>query len=186
MNKSMIAGSLIGAAAVTAGGVSAVNYYQEAQAPQYAEIVAVTAQHKTVQEPKQYCEDVVITEQAEVKDENRVTGTIAGALIGGILGNQVGGGSGQKLATVAGAAAGAYAGNKVQENVQQNNTTTRTEQQCTTRLESRKILTGYEVQYRIGEEAGSTIVENKPTAQRYEIEGDQPQFNKPITKQPSA
>lgn len=186
MNKSMIVGGLIGAAVVTAGGVGAVNYYQQASKPVYAEIVAVNAQHKTVEEPRQYCEDVEVVEQAAVKDENRLTGTIAGALIGGILGNQVGSGSGKKIASVAGAAAGAYAGNKVQQNAQQNNTTSRTEQQCTTRLESRSVLTGYQVEYRIGETTEKTTLTKKPTATRYHVQDNQPQFDQPVVDEPAA
>jgi len=182
MNKSMIVGGLIGAAAVTAGGVGAVSYYQQTNSPAYAEVLTVTAQHKSVTEPRQYCENVEVTEQAAVKDENRVTGTVAGAIIGGILGNQVGGGSGNKLATVAGAAAGAYAGNKVQQNAQENNTTTRTEQQCVTRNETRKVLTGYQVEYKIGDSVDTVVTEEKPSSKRYEVEDGKPSFDKPVAE----
>lgn len=186
MNKSMIAGGLIGAAVVTAGGVGAVSYYQQANQPVYAEIVSVNAQHKTVEEPRQHCENVEVVEQAAVKDENRITGTLAGALIGGILGNQVGSGSGKKIASVAGVAAGAYAGNKVQQNAQQNNTTSRTEQQCTTRFESKRVLTGYQVEYRIGETSEKATLTKKPTATRYHVQDNQPLFDQPVAEEPAA
>lgn len=186
MNKSILVGGIIGAAVVTAGGVGAVSYYQKANKPVYAEIVNVTAQHKTIEEPRQYCENVEVIEQAAVKDENRVAGTLAGALIGGILGNQVGSGSGKKIASVAGIAAGAYAGNKVQQNAQQNNATSRTEQQCTTRIESKRVLTGYQVEYRIGETSEKTTLTKKPTATRYHVQDNQPQFDQPVIEEPAA
>lgn len=185
MNKSMIFGGLIGAAAVTAGGAGALTYYQKANAPVYAEIIAVNAQHKTVNEPREYCEEVQITEQAAVKDENRATGTVAGAILGGVIGSRVGGGSGKKLATIAGAAAGAFAGNKTQENMQKNNTVTRTEQQCTTRNESKQVLTGYQVEYRIGDKTSTTSVAEKPTANRYQVQDGQPLFDQPVTESPA-
>lgn len=184
MTKSMLVGGLIGAAVVTAGGVSAVGFYQQASAPQYAEIISVTAQHKTVTEPRQHCEDVEVTEQAAVKDENRITGTVAGAIIGGILGKQVGSGSGNDLATVAGAAAGAYAGRKVQGNAQENNTTTRTEQQCVTRMESKRLLTGYKVEYKIGEELATETVDTKPDAKRYHVKDGKALFEQPVEETP--
>lgn len=185
MNKSMIIGGVIGAAVVTAGGVGAVNYYQQANSPQYAEVVNVVAQRKTISEPKQYCENVEITEQVEAKDENRVAGTAIGAILGGVIGNQVGDGRGNKLATLAGAAAGAYAGNKVQQNAQEKNTTTRTEEQCTTRTQSREIITGYQVEYKIGDNLATETLDKKPTAERYQIENGKPLFNQPY-EEPAA
>lgn len=186
MTKSTIAAGILGAAVATAGGVGAVSYYQQANQPVYAEITNVAAQYRTVEEPRQHCEDVEVIEQAAVKDENRVAGTLAGALIGGVFGNQVGSGSGKKLASIAGIAAGAYAGNKVQQNAQQKNTSTRTEQQCTTRIESKSVLTGYAVEYRIGDTTEKTTLKKKPTAARYQVKDNQPQFDQPVAENTDA
>ena len=65
-----------------------------------------------------HCYDVEVQKPKEVKDEHKITGTVAGGLVGGLLGNQVGGGSGKKIATAAGAVGGAFAGRKIQDNQQ--------------------------------------------------------------------
>jgi len=75
------------------------------------------------------CYDVEVQKPKEVKDQHKITGTVAGGVVGGLLGNQVGGGSGKKIATAAGAVGGAFAGRKIQEN-QQNKTETVIERRC--------------------------------------------------------
>lgn len=118
MNKSMLTGVIAGAVAVTAlGGVA--GYKALNSGPEYADVLAVKPVTETTKTPKEICEDVVVNEQAPVKDPNRIAGTAVGAVAGGLLGNQVGGGSGKTIATVAGAAAGGYAGNQVQKNMQE-------------------------------------------------------------------
>lgn len=76
-----------------------------------------------------HCYDVEVQKPKEVKDEHKITGTVAGGLVGGLLGNQVGGGSGKKIATAAGAVGGAFAGRKIQDN-QQKKTETEVERRC--------------------------------------------------------
>ena len=97
-----------------------------------------------------------------VLDEHKVVGTATGAIIGGLLGNQVGEGQGKTLATVAGAVAGGYAGNKVQGNMQESNTYTTTERRCRTVTDSRTVVDGYDVSYRLGEEEGKVRMDHKP------------------------
>ena len=110
MNKSMLAGVIAGAVAATAiGGVA--GYKALNPEPKFAEVLAVEPVTKTKKTPKEVCEDVVVNEQAPVKDPNRIAGTAIGAVAGGLLGSQIGGGTGRTLATVGGAAAGGYAGN---------------------------------------------------------------------------
>jgi len=97
-----------------------------------------------------------------VQDEHQVLGTVAGAVIGGVLGNQVGGGSGKKAATVAGAAAGGYAGNKTQERIQAGDTYSSTENRCETVVDSREVISGYDVTYRLKGEEGTVRMDHHP------------------------
>lgn len=128
MNKSMLIGLGIGVVVAVTGGAIAGFGLSNSNEPAYAEVVNVTEVTKTVQVPREVCEDVAVTRQKPVTDDKQIVGTVAGAVIGGVLGNQVGGGSGKKIATVAGAAAGGYAGNKTQEHLQANNTYSDVEQ----------------------------------------------------------
>jgi uncharacterized protein YcfJ len=100
-----------------------------------------------------------------VQDQHKVLGTVAGAVVGGVLGNQVGGGSGKKIATVAGAAAGGYAGNKTQEQLQARDTYTTMEKRCETVYDTSTKVVGYQVDYRIGEQAGTVRMDSHPGSQ---------------------
>jgi uncharacterized protein YcfJ len=166
MNKSMVTGLAIGAAVATAGGVIATNYGtwvdKQPEEPEVAQVLHVETLKRTVQTPREVCEDVPVTRQKPVQDQHKVVGTVTGALLGGVLGNQVGAGSGKKLATVAGAVAGGYAGNKVQENMQANDTYTTTERRCHTVTDSLEVLDGYEVTYRLGETEGKVRMDHEP------------------------
>lgn len=157
MNRSVMTGVLIGAAAaVGAGAVAGLKLINEG--PQYAEVLSVTPVMKTIHTPRQACHDEQVTRQAPVKDEHQVIGTIAGAVIGGVIGHQIGGGSGRDIATVAGAAGGGYAGNRVQKNLQDRDTVTSTEQKCDTVYDDSQRITGYQVRYRLkGKEATLTM-----------------------------
>ncbi len=172
MNKSMVTGLVIGAVVATAGGVIASfsmldkgvsEEVSELPAePEFAEVLAVNAIKRTVQTPREVCEDVPVTRQKPVQDQNKVAGTAVGAILGGVLGHQVGEGTGKKLATVAGAVAGGYAGNKVQENMQTKDTYTTTERQCRTVNDSREVVDGYNVSYRLGETEGKVRMDHDP------------------------
>lgn len=168
MSKTVISVLAVGGIAVAAG-VAIANYQvqgdsavQQAQAPTHAEVISVTDITTSERVPREVCQEVAVTRQKPVQDEHRVTGSVAGAIVGGVIGNQVGGGSGKKLATIAGAAAGGYAGNKTQERIQQNSTYTSMETRCETEYDTRQRHTGYQVQYRIGEETGSVRMQKHP------------------------
>lgn len=164
MDKSMLTGIGIGVIVAAAGGSIAGYNLIVKREPAYAEVLNVTEVTQTVQVPREVCEDVPVTRQKPVKDENRIVGTVAGALIGGVLGNQVGGGSGKKIATVAGAAGGGYAGNKIQQNMQANDTYTTVEKRCHSVSESKVKILGYDVSYRLGDEAGKVRMDHPPGA----------------------
>jgi uncharacterized protein YcfJ len=97
---------------LTAGGVTG---YKTLTRPTFAEVVAVKEVTQTINTPREECQDVQVQKQAEVKDPNRITGTVIGGVAGGLLGSTIGGGKGKTVATVAGAAGGAYAGNRSEE-----------------------------------------------------------------------
>jgi uncharacterized protein YcfJ len=161
MNKSMLTGVIAGAVAVTAiGGVA--GYKALNPEPKFAEVLAVEPVTETTKTPKQVCDEVAVSEQAPVKDPNRIAGTAIGAVAGGVVGSQIGGGSGRTLATIAGAAGGGYAGNQVQKNLQEKNTVSRTETRCKTVYESHSKTVGYDVRYRFGEEEGQVRMDHQP------------------------
>lgn len=162
MNKSMMTGVIAGAVAVTAiGGVAG---YRALAQPEFAEVLAVEPVTKTRKTPREVCSDVVVNEQAPVKDPNRIAGTAVGAIAGGLLGSQIGGGSGRTVATVAGAAAGGYAGNQIQKGMQDKDTVSRTETRCKTVYDSHTETIGYDVRYRLGKEEGQVRMEQRPGA----------------------
>lgn len=158
MDRSMIVGLIVGAVIVTAGGAIAMRSHGD----RYAEVLDVKTVTKTVNTPRQVCEDQVVTRQKPVKDEHQVTGTVIGAVVGGVLGHQVGGGRGKDVATVAGAAAGGYAGNKTQEHIQKNNTYQTTEQQCRTVYDSKQETVGYDVRYRLNDKESTVRMDHDP------------------------
>jgi uncharacterized protein YcfJ len=161
MNKSMLTGVIAGAVAVTAiGGVA--GYRALNPEPKFAEVLAVEAVTETKKTPKEVCEDVAVSEQAQVKDPNRIAGTAIGAVAGGLLGSQIGSGKGRTVGTVAGAAAGGYAGHQVQKSMQEKDTVSRTERRCKTVYESNTETIGYDVRYRLGEEEGLVRMDHPP------------------------
>lgn len=152
MNRQLLVGVIIGAAAASAiGAVAGYRLYESAN---FAEVISVTPAMETVSVPREQCRDVLVEQPQPTKDPKQITGTVAGAVIGGVLGNQVGGGSGKKLATVGGAVAGGYAGNKIQEELQEGKTTQQLQQTCETVYDRREEQVGYDVTYRLeGEES---------------------------------
>jgi len=161
MNKSMMTGLIAGAVAATAiGGVA--GYKMLNPKPEFAEVLAVDPVIESTKMPRQECHDVVVNEQAPVKDSNRIAGTAIGAVAGGLIGSQVGGGTGRTLATVAGAAAGGYAGNQVQKKMQEKDTVSRTETRCKTVYETQKKTIGYDVHYRLGKQEGDVRMDHQP------------------------
>jgi uncharacterized protein YcfJ len=162
MDKSMLTGLVIGVVVATAGGSIAGYNMLSKKEPAYAEVLGVDEIKETVQTPREVCENVPVTRQKPVQDQNRIVGTVTGALAGGLLGNQIGKGTGKKIATVAGAAAGGYAGNKVQQSMQSNDTYTTTERNCYTVTDTQQKVVGYDVSYRLGDENGKVRMDHKP------------------------
>ncbi|CAH6782339.1 Rick_17kDa_Anti domain-containing protein [Vibrio chagasii] len=142
---------------------------EEASAPTLANITLVEAATKSVKTPHQVCHNVLVTRQAEVKDEAKIIGTIGGAAAGAALGNQVGGGSGKTIATAVGTVAGAMTGRKIQDNAQKNDTITTTEQRCSTEYTTSTQVDGYDVTYEIGGTSTTVRLAKKPTTNTFPI-----------------
>jgi uncharacterized protein YcfJ len=131
-------------------------------APKFAEVVEARPVTERIETPREECHDEQVTRQKPVKDRNQITGTVIGAVAGGLLGNALGGGGSNTGAKVAGAAVGGYAGNKAQERIQENNTETVTERRCNTVVDVTEHTVGYDVKYRIGDEAGQVRMDHDP------------------------
>ena len=163
MNKSMLIGTVLGVALATTGGVIAgYGLLGDGIGSRNAEVLKVSEVRETISNPRQVCQDVQVIRQQPVQDQHQVLGTVAGAVIGGVLGNQVGGGSGKKVATVAGAAAGGYAGNKTQEHIQAGDTHVTTETRCETVADTREVISGYDVTYRLKGEEDTVRMDHHP------------------------
>ena len=160
MNKSMLVGTVFGAGLATAVGGFAG--YKILSAPEYAQVLAVTAVTESVKTPREDCHDQVVTRQEPVKDQHKITGTVIGAVAGGLVGNAIGGGGKNTAAKIAGAAAGGYAGNKTQEKMQQNDTYQTTERVCNTVYDVSDRTVGYDVKYRIGDTPGEVRMDHDP------------------------
>lgn len=185
MNKSMLVGTVLGAAVATAGGAIA-GFSLLKKEPEFAQVLAVEAIKETVKTPRQECHDEqvktprqechneTVTHQRPVQDNNRIAGSLLGAVAGAALGKQVGGGRGKKAATVLGAAAGGYAGNQIQKGMQQRDTYTTTEQRCSTAYDSHteqrcetvfdtsENTVGYNVSYSLGDMQGRVRMDHDP------------------------
>lgn len=106
MNRSLIIGCALGAAAATVGGVFAG--YSMLQEHEKDTVVAAQVADPTP-------EPVCIPE--DPRDKHRIAGTVVGAVVGGAVGKDVGD---RDITTAAGAAAGALAGNAIQREIQEN------------------------------------------------------------------
>jgi uncharacterized protein YcfJ len=195
MSKSIIVGSTLAVLGLGGLAFGAWQVQQQETGPAYAEIVGVEALTRTVETPREVCEEVVVQVapqapaqgQGGSRDPHRVVGTAAGAIVGGLLGNQVGGGSGKKLATVAGAVGGGLAGREVQNRVEAHQhaqagqsqaqapqTTTR--QECHTVVDTRQETDGYEVTWRYGEVMQTSRLDSPPEGDRVLLEEGRPNW----------
>lgn len=185
MNKSMVIGTVLGAAVATAGGAIAGLSLMKKE-PEFAQVVSVEeikesvktprqeCHDEQVQTPRQQCHNETVTHQRPVQDNSRVAGSLLGAVVGGALGHQVGGGKGKKAATVLGAAAGGYAGNQIQKGMQQRDTYTTTEERCSTVYDNHseqrcktvydtsENTVGYNVTYVMGDMQGRVRMDHDP------------------------
>ncbi|GLQ91706.1 glycine zipper 2TM domain-containing protein [Dyella acidisoli] len=115
--------------------------------PEYGDVLSTTPVHKTVEHPRQVCQDVVVNHTEPPKDQHDIAGTAIGAVAGGLLGHMVGHGKGQTVATVVGAVGGGYAGNRIEAAHQQAQVTSTVEHQCNTVNETSSEIVGYDVKY---------------------------------------
>ncbi|MGP8308868.1 glycine zipper 2TM domain-containing protein [Vibrio sp. YIC-376] len=139
-------------------------------APTQANITLIEAVTETVKNPHQVCKDVVVTQQVEPTDNNKILGTVGGAAAGAAIGNQIGGGSGKIIATAAGTIAGALTGRKIQENVQKGDVITTTKQQCHTEYTTSEKVVGYDVTYEVAGALTTVRLASKPAAKSFPIQ----------------
>ncbi len=162
MNRSLLAGIVLGAAvAAAAGAIGGYRLFAPAE-PAYAEVLEVNEVTEEAPVSREVCKDVQVTHRKAPRDEHQILGTAAGAVLGGVAGSQIGGGSGKKIATAAGAIAGGVAGKKTQEKIQAGDTYTTTERRCETVQDTRTKVTGYDVRYRLGDREGQIRMSQRP------------------------
>lgn len=181
MSKSIMVGSVL--AVLGLGGMAFGAWQvQENRQPQFADITGVEPLTRTVETPREVCENVTVQRQAPTRDPHRVVGTAAGAIVGGLLGNQVGGGSGKKIATVAGAVGGGLAGREVQERVEAGQTVSTTERRCRTVTDTHQETTGYDVSWRHEGEVHTTRLDSRPEGETVRLVDGEPQWGEPRTQ----
>lgn len=160
MNRSMVAGAVLGGAAVLSVGAFAG--YRAFTGPSYAEVVDVKPVRHVEKRHEEQCAMVPVTRRREVKDENRIVGTAVGAVVGGVIGHQIGGGRGKDLATVAGAVGGGYAGNQVQKGMQDRDTYTTQERRCSSVERPVERVVGYDVRYTLNGRTDTVRMDREP------------------------
>jgi len=161
MNKSLIAGAVAGAIAVSAG-LAIASYDGFGDRDEYAQVIEVDPVTETVRTPREECAPEQVTRQEPVKDDKRITGSVIGAVVGGVVGNQVGSGTGKDIATAAGAVAGGVAGNKIQKEIQEQNTEQVIESRCHTVYDTSQRTVAYDVTYRIDDQVGTVRMDHRP------------------------
>ncbi len=144
----------------------ASNHPATASADQYAQVIAVKPVKRSVDTPREVCEEQTQTYARAPKDNNRIAGAVIGGVIGGVAGSQVGSGRGRDAATVAGAIGGVVAGRKIQEENQRRNqqTESRTETVCRTVTDSVEEVYAYDIDYEYGGKVLSARVDHDPGA----------------------
>nr|WP_300311032.1 glycine zipper 2TM domain-containing protein [Halomonas sp.] len=150
------------------------------QSPAYADITAVTPVTQNVQTPREVCEQVPVTRQAQSQDPYAILGTAAGAVIGGVIGHQIGGGSGKKIATAAGVIGGGLAGREVQRRVEAGQAGTTMETQCHTVTDSQPQTVGYDVSWNYNGLTQTSRLDYAPKGDLVKMEGGQPQWGEVV------
>ncbi|WP_455292330.1 glycine zipper 2TM domain-containing protein [Vibrio parahaemolyticus] len=115
-------------------------------APTQANITLVEAVTETVKNPHQVCKDVVVTQQVEPTDDNKI------------------------IATAAGTIAGALTGRKIQENVQKGDVITTTKKQCHTEYTTSEKVVGYDVTYEVAGAPTTVRMASKPATKTFPIQ----------------
>jgi len=156
----MLTGTVLGIAVATAMGGFAS--YKMLSGEDDAQVLKVTAVTESVKTPREECSDVAVTRQEPIRDEHRIAGSVIGAVAGGVAGDAIGGGGKNKGAKIAGAVVGGIAGNKIQGSMQASDTYQTTERRCKTVFDVTERTTGYNVQYRLGDERGNVVMDYDP------------------------
>lgn len=154
---------VIGAAAI-AGGV-----YKLMAVNTDAQIVSVSRNYTTIQQPYQSCHKVGTTTYVQNQKDGTtgaLVGGATGAVAGGIVGNQIhGGGGGTAVGAIVGGAAGALIGRDIQRSNQPDYVAKHgTTNKCATAYRSVKKPAGYKVQYMYKDNMANIIVANQLTA----------------------
>lgn len=160
--KPLIIGlSALGGLAIAAGLVSYFSGNSTAQ------IVAVSPNYISTQQPYQDCHKVGTTRYVRNQKngtEGALIGGATGAVAGGIIGNQVHqGGGGTAIGAVVGGATGALVGREVQRSNQPDYVAKRgSSTQCETRYKTIQTQSGYNVQYLYKDNMASIITQAAP------------------------
>lgn len=191
MSKSIVIGSTLAILGLGGLAFGAWQIQDQPDQPRYAEIVNVQQVTRTVETPREVCDNVQKQvpvkqqpQQAQSSDPNKLLGSAAGAVVGGLLGNQVGGGSGKKIATAVGAIGGGLAGREVQDRVENRQraqagqarpqTRTVTREECRTVVDTHQETEGYEISWRDDAGVHTTRREQKPEGDRVRLEEGSP------------
>lgn len=152
---------VVGAVAVAAG------LYSFLSGSGTAQIVSVSPNYVSTQQPYQDCHRVGTTRYVRNQKngtEGALIGGATGAVAGGIIGNQVKqGGGGTAVGAVVGGATGALVGREIQRSnqpdyVAQKGSTT----QCATRYKNVQTQAGYNVQYLYKGNMASMVTQSAP------------------------
>ena len=134
----------------------------------YAQITEVTPMFELISKPETVCQNEIIRERVEPQlNAEGIAGAIIGGAAGAVLGHQVGKGRGKDVATAIGGIAGALAGERYAGNDSSGPTyQDRSVKNCRVISNSRKELTGYNVEYVYHNQTSSVIMSEKPTSSR--------------------
>ena len=156
------------------------------QNPDSAHITRIEPIVKTVETPREVCQNHTTIQRKAVRDQHQIAGTATGAAVGGVLGNQVGQGRGKSVATATGAVVGGLIGNKAQENYQNNNYETVVSTQCNTVVDRSETVTGYLVHYDLAGQQGSVRMDQAPEGTSIPVLNGQLVLNAvPVNVQPA-
>ncbi len=158
---------LIGLIAVAVVAVAAGSYMLFAGNSD-AEIIAVSPNYITTQQPYQDCHKVGTTSYVKNQKngtEGALIGGATGAVAGGVVGNQIhGGGGGTAVGAIVGGATGALVGRDIQRSnqpdyVAKHGSTTK----CATAYRNVQTQVGYNAQYMYKNNVATMVVQNQLT-----------------------
>lgn len=154
----------LGAVAIIAIGAGAIFLLTKNS---NAQIIAVSPNYITTQQPYQDCHRVgTTTYVANQKNgtEGALIGGATGAVAGGVIGNQVhGGGGGTAVGAIAGGVGGALIGREIQRSNQPDYVARHgSSNQCSTAYKPVQTQVGYSVQYMYKDEMNNIVTQMSP------------------------